>query len=94
MKILPMSKCNFSIDFPGSADSLVQKAQSAIVNAGGKFNGDNASGGFIIPTPLGEVSGMYGVENQSFHISIEDKPFFLSCNKIESTLRDYLRGSG
>lgn len=86
-----MAKCNFSIDFSGSADSLVQKAQTAITNAGGQFNGDASSGGFIISTPIGKVSGSYAVENQKFHINIEDKPFLVSCSKIESTLKDYLR---
>jgi hypothetical protein len=85
-----MSKCNFSIDFTGPSDALIQQAQSAITSAGGKFNGDVNNGGFIIPTPIGEVSGAYAVENQSFHISIEDKPFLLSCNKIETELRNYL----
>ena len=88
-----MSKCNFSIDFSGSADSLVQKAQTAITSNGGKFNGDASSGGFIISTPLGEVSGVYAVESQSFHISIEDKPFLVSCNKIETTLKEALKSS-
>jgi hypothetical protein len=85
-----MSKCNFSIPFAGGADELVKTAESAISNAGGKFNGDVDSGGFIISTPIGEVSGAYAVENQNFHITIEDKPFLLSCNKIETELRKYL----
>lgn len=85
-----MPKCNFSIDFSGSAKSLISKAETAITNNGGAFNGDAESGGFIISTPVGEVSGMYGVDGQNFLISIEDKPFLVSCNKIETTLKQYL----
>ncbi|MBC8052673.1 MAG: hypothetical protein H7Y13_06385 [Sphingobacteriaceae bacterium] len=85
-----MSKCNFSIDFTGSAEPLIQKAQAAIISKGGKFNGDSTSGGFIISTPLGEVSGSYAVENQNFHFTIEDKPFLIGCGKIESTLKEQL----
>lgn len=85
-----MSKCNFSIDFSGQADALVQKAEAAIIKAGGKFNGDTESGGFIIPTPIGQVSGAYGIENQSFNIQIENKPLFITCNKLETELRRYV----
>ena len=88
-----MSKCNFSINFSGSADALIQKARAAITNTGGNFDGDASSGGFIISTPLGEVSGFYTVQDQIFQISIEDKPFLVSCNKIETTLKDYLKSS-
>lgn len=87
-----MSKCNFSIDFTDSADILINKAQTAIVNAGGNFTGDVASGGFIIPTPIGKVTGSYAVEGQLFHIFIEDKPMFLSCNKLETELTKYVKG--
>jgi len=86
-----MAKCDFSIQFPGLAEHLIEKAKTAISNAGGQFNGNIESGGFIIPTPLGNVSGAYAVENQNFHISIEDKPLFVSCDKIESELRKYVK---
>ncbi|MDB5120931.1 MAG: hypothetical protein JWN56_2149 [Sphingobacteriales bacterium] len=88
-----MAKCNFSIEFSGSAESLISKAQTAITNNGGAFNGNTESGGFIISSPLGKVSGMYAVEGQNFLISIEDKPFLVSCNKIETTLKQYLHNS-
>jgi len=85
-----MAKCNFSIEFSGDAYTLISKAQTAITRSGGQFNGNTESGGFIISTPVGEVSGMYGVEGQNFLISIEDKPFLVTCNKIETTLKEYL----
>lgn len=88
-----MPKCNFSIEFSRSASSLISKAQAAITSNGGAFNGNTESGGFIISTPVGEVSGMYAVEGQNFLISIEDKPFLVSCNKIETTLKQYLENS-
>ncbi|WP_207425035.1 hypothetical protein [Pedobacter sp. SYSU D00535] len=85
-----MAKCNFTIPFQGSAESLVAKAQTAIAQAGGTFNGSSSAGSFAISTPLGKVSGAYMVEGQGFNISIEDKPFLVGCGKIESTLREYL----
>jgi hypothetical protein len=85
-----MSKCNFSIQFSGSADVLVQKAKTAITSNGGQFDGDESSGAFIISTPVGKVSGYYAVDGQNFNIGIEDKPFLVSCSKIENTLKDAL----
>lgn len=88
-----MAKCNFSIEFSGFAESLISKAQSAITNNAVAFKGNAESGGFIISTPVGKVSGMYAVDGKKFLISIEDKPFLVSCNKIETTLKQYLENS-
>lgn len=85
-----MPKCNFSIPFAGGADILIEKAKSAITGNGGIFNGDYSAGNFVISTPVGKVSGFYTVENQNFNIGIDDKPFLVSCSKIENTLREAL----
>ncbi len=85
-----MAKCNFSINFNGNADDMTKLAEQAISGAGGSFTGDNLAGMFVISSPLGKVEGNYSVENQSFNISITDKPFLLSCNRIEEELRKYI----
>lgn len=86
-----MAKCNISINFNGSADQITKMAQQAISGEGGSFSGDDAAGKFVIPSPLGKVEGSYLVDNQSFNINISDKPFLLSCNRIEEELRKYIR---
>ncbi len=86
-----MSKCTIHIDFNTTADQLVSQAQAAIINAGGQFSGDTGSGDFGISTPLGSVKGTYTIVGQQIIILITDKPFLVSCNKIETELRRYLQ---
>lgn len=85
-----MSKCQFSITFSGDADTLISKANKAIQNANGKFEGDTYSGEFNLKTPIGSVKGNYIIENASINVTILEKPMFLSCNKIQSELQNYL----
>lgn len=86
-----MAKCNISIDFNGNPDELIRSAEQAISGAGGSFSGSNAEGNFAINSPLGKVSGTYTVLGQSFNISITDKPFLVSCSKIEEELRKQIK---
>jgi len=85
-----MSKCQFSISFSGDADTLISKANKAIKLADGKFEGDSHAGEFSLKTPIGSVKGNYQIENESINVEISEKPMFLSCNKIESELQNYL----
>ena len=86
-----MAKCDISIDFNGDPDQLIRSAEHAISGAGGSFSGTNSDGKFAINSPLGKVSGTYTVQGQSFNISITDKPFLVSCSKIEDELRRQIR---
>jgi len=87
-----MAKCNISIDFIGQPDELIRTAEQAISGSGGSFTGNNADGNFAINSPLGKVSGTYSVLGQSFNIVIVDKPFLVSCSRIEDELRKQIRG--
>jgi len=82
--------CKFSIEFPGSAEKLVSKAESVIKGEGGKFSGGTTEGEFSLSTVIGSVKGSYTIEAQTMNISIQDKPVFIPCNKIESVIRKYL----
>lgn len=86
-----MAKCNISIDFNGDPDQLIMSAEQAISGAGGSFSGNNSDGKFAINSPLGKVSGTYTVLGQSFNISIINKPFLVSCSKIEDELRKQIK---
>jgi hypothetical protein len=86
-----MAKCNISIDFHGDPDQLIRSAEHAISGAGGSFSGTNSDGKFAINSPLGKISGTYTVLGQSFNISITDKPFLVSCNRIEEELRKQIK---
>ena len=85
-----MSNCSFDIAFVSSAAELVTKAQEAIVKAGGEVKGDEISGEFAIPSPLGRIAGGYVINGQTATFSITEKPIFLSCGLIESTMNNYL----
>jgi len=86
-----MAKCTISIDFKGEPDELIRSAEQAISGAGGSFAGNNTDGKFAINSPLGKVSGTYSVLGQSFNISIVDKPFLVSCSRIEDELRKQIK---
>ena len=85
-----MLKCDFSIDFTGSPEILISKANNAINNAGGQFNGNPQGGNFSISTPLGRVAGDYQVTGQIISFSITEKPFLVGCGRIEEELRKYI----
>jgi hypothetical protein len=85
-----MSKCVFSIEFNGSIDTLIEKANSAISAKGGKFEGDTLSGQFALQTLLGAIEGTYKVTIGAVVFEITNKPFFVPCGKIEEELRKYL----
>jgi hypothetical protein len=81
-----MAKCNFSIDFMGSAQDVFSRAKAAVEKQGGSFNGDSSSGNFSINV-FGAISGTYTVSGQQLQISIEEKPIMIPCAAIESALK-------
>lgn len=84
-----MAQCNFSIPFQASPQAIADQARSAIVEAGGTFDGSSDAGIFDVNTPLGAVRGSYLIEAQVIHVSIHSKPLFVSCGLIEKQLKDY-----
>ena len=81
-----MSKCNFSIEFSGSADDVYSRAKAAVEKQGGTFSGDSSSGQFSINV-FGNISGNYSVSGNQLQISIEEKPMMIPCGAIESALK-------
>jgi hypothetical protein len=84
-----MAQCNFSIQFSATAGEVADKARNAIVNAGGNFQGNADSGNFDVSTPLGAIRGKYTIQQPVIHVSIDSKPFLVSCGIIEKQLRGY-----
>ena len=85
-----MSQCNFEIPFIGTAEELINKANQAIVKAGGEVIGDTTEGDFSIPSPLGKITGNYKISLQTAFFNITDKPMFVGCGLIESTINSFL----
>lgn len=84
-----MAQCNFSIQFNASADEVANKARTAIMGAGGSFQGNADAGTFDVSTPLGDIRGNYVIEHPVIHVTITSKPFLVSCGLIEKQLRGY-----
>jgi hypothetical protein len=85
-----MSKCNFNIPFSGSASDLVEKARKSIVKAGGEVSGNVSAGNFFIPSPLGKISGTYTITASIANFDITEKPMFIGCDMIESTIKKFI----
>ena len=86
-----MAKCSFTFEFPISAEELLAKVRNAIQGAGGELDGDAQAGFYSVPTPVGVIEGSYAVAEQSIQIDVLDKPVFLSCALIKTTLETILR---
>ncbi len=86
-----MAKCNFTFQFPIGAEELVEKVRKAVRGAGGELDGDAQAGFYSVPTPIGVIEGSYAVSGQSIQIDVLEKPIYLSCALIETTLEVILR---
>jgi hypothetical protein len=84
-----MAQCNFSTHLQVSADEVAQRARTAILNAGGSFSGNAASGNFDVSTPLGAIRGSYVIQHPVIYVTISSKPFLVSCSLIEKQLKGY-----
>ena len=85
-----MSACNFSIPFSGSPSEILNRAQAAIRDQGGRFLGDENSGSFELTVLGSSIRGGYQINNQELNVTIDDKPFMIPCSTIESYLSKHL----
>ena len=85
-----MGKCDFNLKFQGSKRQLMESVQSEIQNANGTIFFQNDSGNFIIPIPIGTIAGTFHFHDNQVLVEITDKPFVLTCSKIESKIKEFL----
>lgn len=85
-----MSACNFNIPFTGNPEEILNKAKLAIEKQGGNFTGDNKSGNFDVTALGNTVAGSYTVSGNNLAMVIDTKPFFISCDMVESFLKSKL----
>jgi len=86
-----MADCRLRFDFSGSNRALVDKIRTKVTAAGGSFDGADAAGSFVLPTPIGAFEGDYLIEQQTIWIEVTRKPFFVPCSAIEAKLAEYVR---
>ncbi|HEU0136907.1 MAG TPA: hypothetical protein VFQ50_06420 [Flavobacterium sp.] len=82
--------CQFSINYPKQKDELVQKLEAAILQTNGQFDGDTSNGVFKGNTPVGSFSGSYTIHGDNIEVTIDKKPWLVSCNKIEDEINNYI----
>lgn len=86
-----MGTCKFSIPFSGDASEIVSKARNTVEQNGGVFNGDNIAGSFDISLYGNTIKGSYAINGVDLEITIDEKPFLLSCSMIESFLKSKIQ---
>ena len=79
--------CKFSIPFSSSAEEVVNKSKTAVVNQGGSFTGDTSSGSFRVNVLGSGIKGTYTITGNEFNIVIESKSFLIPCSAIENYLK-------
>ena len=82
--------CQFTINYPGPKDEIIAKLEKAIMGTGGSFNGDTTNGIFEGNTPVGDFSGSYTINGDMVNVSIDKKPWLVSCGRIEDEINNYL----
>jgi hypothetical protein len=83
--------CNFSINYPRAKDELIERFRTTVeVQPGGLFKGDDTSGAFSFKAAGFNIAGNYSIEDDLIQVRVTDKPFLLSCSRIESELKRYL----
>lgn len=78
--------CNFNIPFLGDANTVMNKAKSAVESQGGNFTGDTTAGSFDVSIFGNKIAGSYTVNGQFLEVIISDKPMMIPCNAIENFL--------
>jgi hypothetical protein len=86
-----MAACTFDISFKQNVNDMIKTVQESILKVeNASFEGNNSSGFFSLPTPLGHIKGAYKIDNSTAHFSINEKPMLVSCSLIESKLNGFL----
>ncbi len=86
-----MAKCTISIPLTKAPDIVIEAAKKRIADAGGKMEGDTASGTFQVSIPvMGKIAGDYRMSSDAMVVDVNEKPFVLPCGKIEEWLKKQL----
>ena len=82
--------CNFQLAVKDTPEAFIEKVQQALAKAGGQFSGNAEAASFSLSTPVGSIEGSCTVAGDVANVTISEKPFFLSCDKIKEVLEGYL----
>jgi hypothetical protein len=83
--------CNFSINYPKAKDQLISQFSSTVIaQPNGQFEGDETTGAFSFTAMGFNISGNYTINGDLIEINVLEKPFLLSCSRIEAEIKRYL----
>lgn len=86
-----MSCAAFSLPLPFSpTPAMFEQLRAAVIESGGELHGSMAQGSARFPTLFGTVSGTYAVHGANIVVTILDKPYALSCARIENKMRELI----
>lgn len=86
-----MAACTFKIQFNQEVNQMIKLVKESILKVeNASFDGNDSSGSFALPTPLGLVKGSYTIIDSIAAFSIEEKPMLVPCTLIESKLNGFL----
>jgi len=85
------AKHSFIVKLTSELSSILNKVKSLITGQGGKFEGNTECGFFDGKSVLWTIKVKYrSISDNEIEIIIEDKPFIVPSQTIESAIKKYL----
>lgn len=86
-----LTKHSFIVKLTSELSSILNRVKSFITGKGGKFEGNTECGSFDGKSVLGTIKVKYrSISDDEIEIIIEDKPFLIPSQTIESAIKNYL----
>lgn len=86
--------CEFKFNHNKPTQEIYHKAKTAITSNGGKIEGNERAGTFAIEKFGMAVEGRFEIGDTEVKLFVDKKPFFVSCNQIESFIGSSFAGEG
>jgi hypothetical protein len=87
----PTTKHSFIVKLKNEISAILTKIKSIITGRGGRFEGNTECGSFDGKSVLGTIKLKYrSISDNEIEIIIEDKPFIIPSQTIESAIKKYL----
>ena len=88
---ISLTKHSFIVKLTHEISSILKKTKSTITGQGGRFEGNTECGFFDGKSLMGTIKVKYrSISNNEVEIIIEDKPFIIPSQTIESEIKKYL----
>jgi len=85
-----VANCTFTLQHAGTPDTLYPVAKRQISSGGGSIAGSPTSGSIVMPSAAGVIRLNYTASQGSIAVVVTDKPWVVSCAKIQSELAKIL----